>query len=114
MDPDGTDITQITEGASQVNGAAWSPDSQRIVFVYGNSTDSELYIIDRDGNTNSVVRLTSDQYNDTGPSWSPDGERIVYTSNRDGQLDLWVVNVDGTGSAQLTDDEYVDAYPDWY
>ncbi|MBN1264785.1 MAG: PD40 domain-containing protein [Anaerolineales bacterium] len=113
MNPDGSDITQITDGASPVTGAAWSPDSQRIAFIYGSSTASELYIIDRGGDTGSVVRLTSDQYNDTGPSWSPDGERIVYASNHDGQLDLWVVNADGSGAVQLTNDAFVDAYPDW-
>jgi len=113
MDPDGSNIFQVTDGANPVTGAAWSPDSQRIVFVYGSSTASELYLINRDGDTESVVRLTSDNFNDTGPSWSPDGERIVFVSNQNGQLDLWAVNVDGSGAVQLTNDPFVDAYPDW-
>lgn len=113
MNPDGSDIAQITDGADPISGASWSPDGEQIVFVYGKGAATDLYIIDKDGAVDSVVRLTSDEFSDTAPAFSPDGEQIVFASNRSGNWDLWIVNIDGSELMQLTDDEYYDSFPDW-
>ncbi len=113
MNPDGSEVTQVTDGADPVGSAAWSPDGERIVFVYGQRPATDLYIINKDGSVESVVRLTADEYTDDSPSFSPDGEQIVFSSNRSGNWDLWVVNADGTGLTQLTDDPFYDGFPDW-
>ena len=108
------EITQVTDGSSPVMQAAWSPDGETIAFIYSVGTAAELYTIARDGELNSVVRLTADNYADTGPAFSPDGSRLVYASTRNGQSDLWAVDAaDGGNPTQLTNDMYVDAYPDW-
>lgn len=49
MNPDGSEITQVTDGADPVSGAAWSPDGEQIVFVYGKGPNTDLYIINKDG-----------------------------------------------------------------
>jgi TolB protein len=72
-----------------------------------------LFIIDKDGDLESVFQLTEDEFYDNSPSWSPDGEKIVFSSDRSGLPDLWMINVDGTDPVQLTDDEYYDDFPDW-
>ena len=109
MNPDGSDITQITQSEGNKNWAEWSPDGRRIAYSY----EGDIYLINADGDPESVVRLTSDGKKNRAPSWSPDGRRIVFSSQRSGNWDLWVVNTDGSGLTQLTDDEFVDLYPNW-
>lgn len=113
MNPDGSDVTQITDSRDPVRMAVWSPEGERIAFVYGAGTMTDLYVIDKDGSADSVVRLTADSFTDDSLSWSPDGERIVFSSNRSGNWDLWLINADGTNMVQLINDAFYDAYPDW-
>ncbi|MBC8331863.1 MAG: PD40 domain-containing protein [Anaerolineae bacterium] len=113
MNPDGSEITQITDGDDPISGATWSPDGEQIVFVSGKGPNTDLYTINKDGAADSVVRLTDDEFSNTAPAYSPDGESIVFASNRSGNWDLWVVNADGSELTQLTDDEYYDGFPDW-
>ncbi len=112
MQPDGTQLKQITGGAENVTVGNWSPDGSRIVYVSGKGNTTELYIVDADGQSN-LVQLTDDDFTDDGPVFSPDGKRIVFFSNRGGNWDLWMIDVDGTNLVQLTNDAYYDAYPDW-
>jgi len=108
------DPVQITESGTPILNAAWSPDGEQIVFTYPMGEQAtDLFIIDKDGSTESVFQLTEDEDYDNSPAWSPDGEKIVFSSDRSGQPDLWMINVDGTDLVQLTDDEYYDDFPDW-
>lgn len=114
MNVDGSDPVQITESETPITNFELSPDGERIVFTYpmgGEATD--LFIIDVDGDVESVVQLTADADFDSNPSWSPSGEQIVFRSDRSGTPDLWMINVDGTELTQLTADEYYDDLPDW-
>lgn len=115
MNPDGSDIVPVTAGGAPVINASISPDGSRVAFVYpqgGKFTD--LYTIASSGALDSVVRLTKDATFDDGPCWSPDGGKIFFYSDRSGNFDLWMINADGTDPVQLTDDEYYDAYPDYW
>lgn len=109
------ELTQVTEGNASIISAAISNDGERIAFVYpqgGNFTD--MYIIDKSGGTSSVVRLTSDATRDSDPAWTPDDSQIVYSSDSSGNTDLWLIDVNGENPVQLTDDEYYDAFPDYW
>jgi Tol biopolymer transport system component len=115
MNPDGSGMTQVTNGGSPIFSAGISPDGSRIVFVYpqgGSFTD--LYAIDSSGDPNSVVHLTQDATSDNSPSWTSDGSKIIFSSDRSGNVDLWMVNSDGSDPVQLTNDEYIDTYPDYW
>ena len=115
MNADGSEITQVTESGASITNASVSPDGERIAFTYpqgGKFTD--LYVIDKDGALDSVVRLTQDATYDDGTAWSPDGQRIFFFSDRGGNYDLWMIGADGSNPVQLTDDEYYDAYPDYW
>ncbi|MCC6569641.1 MAG: PD40 domain-containing protein [Anaerolineales bacterium] len=68
MNADGTDLVNLTNklgGGDQ----AWSPDSTKIAFVSGRDGDSEIYIVDADGN--NVHQLTDNDTDDYSPVWSP-------------------------------------------
>ncbi len=112
MQADGSAITQVTDAKSPTTNADWSPDGERIAFVYGRNV-TDIYHIQKDGAVTSVVRLTADEARDDHPTWSPDGSQIVYTSNKNGNNDLWIVNADGSAPTQLTNDEFDDYYPNW-
>ncbi|HMA62248.1 MAG TPA: hypothetical protein VKP78_06305 [bacterium] len=69
-------IKQVNE----IYSASWSPDGKKIAFsgLYEGQTDLYCYMIESD----SLVRLTNDQYSDFGPSWSPNSQQIVFASAR--------------------------------
>ena len=111
MNTDGSEITRITN-TGFVTNANWSPDGSQIAFTAGVPT-TKVYIIDTDGNPDSLVTLTDDEFRNDSPAWSPDGEKVVFYSNRSGNYDLWIINTDGTDLTQLTDDPFFDLYPNW-
>jgi Tol biopolymer transport system component len=88
MDPDGSDVRQLTRNESQGENEAdegspsWSPDGRRIAFTStrdheGDGFDSEgLYVMEAPGA--GQTRLTENESGEGGPSWSPDGEWLVF------------------------------------
>lgn len=118
MNVDGSNITQITNTGVPIIDIALSSDSNRIAFTYAYlyPRAADLYIIDKDGSTDTVVQLTDDRgaaFNDS-PTWSKDGKEIFFSSNSSGNYDLWMINVDGSSPVQLTDDKYNDSFPDYW
>jgi streptogramin lyase len=107
-DPDGSDVTQLTDGANDA-WPAWSPDGTKIAFAGSNASEPcpddafyygcprDLYVVNADGTGLHLVSSGA-----SSPSWSPDGERIVFqTSGTDGGTVIAVVNADGTGQTVL-------------
>jgi dipeptidyl aminopeptidase/acylaminoacyl peptidase len=74
--------------------AAWSPDSQWIVFH--SAQDGSLYAIRSDGS--DLRRLTNEAVDDTHPSWSPDGQNLIYAAGGD----LWTLDTSGLYLPTLT------------
>lgn len=100
MNADGTDLTRLTDTPGAEREPVWSPDGQRIAFIYG-----DIYVMNADGTDRTQITNTSLGKEDI--AWSPDGQRIVFrvvfskTSNARGWV-IYVVNADGTGITQLT------------
>ena len=67
-----------------------SPDGSRIVFVSKRDGNTELYVMDADGE--NPVNLTKNRADDGNGSyaWSPDGDRIVFSSRRRVRLTVCV------------------------
>lgn len=127
MNPDGSNLRQITRSSTLKGGPSWSPDGTQMVFILiknpGSPTDPQptIGIMNADG-TNQRILTTEDRVNvrhepdgaitvletahdANAPAWSPVDNRIAFWSgieNRYGQI--WVINSDGTGSTQLTED----------
>ncbi len=83
----------------------------RIVFVIGQSSEQELYLMEADGSTR--LHLTNNLFRDGQPAWSPDGRRIAFVSDRQGNLDIFVMNANGTNVVQLTSHPADDYAPTW-
>jgi TolB protein len=110
MDPDGTNVTRLTNNAvDNVDDErpAWSPDHKRILFDSNRDRKgqlSDVYVMNADGT--GVTRVTHDLAGFNGnASWSPDGTKIVFESTGTGTSELYSMNADGSGKPiQLTND----------
>lgn len=113
INPDGTNLTRLTNDPAVDEEPAWSPDGKRIAFFSGRSGGSELYVMNADGS--NVVRLTFSGTFAESPSWSPDGTKIAYSAASNGSANLWVVspNAGGPGPTLLFEAPGWDAQPSW-
>jgi Tol biopolymer transport system component len=80
INPDGTDLFQVTNLPPATDGIAWfydySPDGKEIAFGHDMSGRLELYVINADGT--GLHQIT--QEGGAIPHWSPDGSHIVYST----------------------------------
>jgi len=98
INPDGTNVMQLTSGPDQESGPAWSPDGFKIVFSrLLASGGSKLYVMNSDGS--NQVAITNGPHA-AEASWSPDGSRIAYLSAFVNH-ELHIINTDGTDDRVL-------------
>ncbi|MCG2590291.1 TolB family protein [Rhodohalobacter sulfatireducens] len=115
-DPDGENITQITDfGVGDYWKIAISPDGTKILFVSegGGFTTSQIWVVNADGE--NLENLTNDaQRFHEFPSWSPDGSQIAYHSYvQGGEGDIFIMNADGSGKTNVTNTPTGEWWPDW-
>ncbi len=87
----------------------WSPDGTQIAFQSNRSGNTDLYVMDRDGE--EVRQITSHQAGDYYPTWTPDGKGLIFSTDRNGRaelgrqdLDVYSIDVDtGKLTALVTD-----------
>ncbi len=98
MNPDGSDVRQLTHGPELNLEPACSPDGTRIAFTaWQRSGTRQLYLIDADGS--GERQLADGPGNLAEPAWSPDGQQIAFNSEADKAF--YVINADGSGRARL-------------
>jgi Tol biopolymer transport system component len=116
MNPDGTNIRQLTFGPFSHGAGRWSPDATQIVCntEEGSTTAGLMMVVmDVDGTNRRMLRYGSEM------SWSPDGKRITFSHCPSCELYdrshyIYVINADGTNFVQLTHDRGVqDDAPAW-
>jgi dipeptidyl aminopeptidase/acylaminoacyl peptidase len=81
------------------SGPVWSPDGQRIVFIWDRAGVSNLYVSDLSGGEPRALTSETGSGVTSAPFWSRDG-KLVYFAHRG---DLWqVAAVGGTASPAWT------------
>jgi len=104
----GGDVTQLTQGAWDVTGFDWSPDSSRLVVAGNAEPNSDLqralnlYIVDMAGKRSKLVG----GFYLSAPAWSPRGDLIAFISPNGldaGLIErLWIVPSGGGNQRCLT------------
>ena len=98
MNPDGSDVLQLTSNNHLDWDPAWSPDGTRIAYTSDLDGDHEIYTMNPDGS--DVRRHTDNGAGDWAPSWTPDGSHIVFETLRGGSREHVAVRMDDPGAGQ--------------
>ncbi len=98
VDPDGTDVVNLTDTPGWDIDAVWSPDGTQIAFASERDGDPDVYVMQADGS--GVRNLTNNTAIwDSSPIWSPDGTQLLFQTDRDGNNigdELFLMNADGS------------------
>ncbi len=114
-DPDGGNLTRLTEATGYDAEGSYSPDGTRIVFCSFRDGDGEIYIMDADGKNQK--RLTTEKGYDGGPFFSPDGKKIVWRHFEDEAqkvAEVWTMDIDGANKTQVTHQKAISWAPFWH
>jgi Tol biopolymer transport system component len=115
MNPDGTQLKQLTFNTAADFSPTHSPDGQKIVFtssdVQSTNTqgDREAYLMKADGSGQQNITNTAAGIEDSQPGFSPGGKKIAFkslgtqSSNPEGDDEIYVMNTDGSSQRNLTD-----------
>lgn len=109
---------RLTENKDPEFDAAFSPDSQRLLFAFDKSSpnqgDIDVYSVALDGKNQTPCATTQNQLShEEWPSWSPDGSRFAFTSTRYGNQEICVAKADGKEETRITSDPALDCHPAW-
>jgi TolB protein len=77
---------------------AWSPDSQKLLFVALAANSSDIFSTNADGS--GISQLTANSGYNTFPSWSGNSLKIAYSSSKNRSSDdsqIFVMSDDGSG-----------------
>lgn len=105
MDPDGSDVQQITDDDAHDLYPAWSPDGESIFFAQlkpdGQSLISSLHVMAADGS--DARQLVDQTWQQVGSIvLAPDGTRLAFGAGSVDDIALYLVNDDGSGLSRLT------------
>jgi Tol biopolymer transport system component len=89
IEPDGANLTRISNASGSNTFPRWSPDMSALVFVSDRTGSSNIYIMEPNGNSQRLLTFGAGRSQNTTPAWSPDGLWIAFASDRpvSGRLD---------------------------
>lgn len=111
MEPDGTNVRQVTFDGGYDGTPALSPDRDWLAFTTRRNGDWEIYLLNVEGG--ELSNLTNHPGEDLGPSWSPDGSMLAFSSDRDGNYEIYIMDLSDRGTQRLTYHDSDDTSPAW-
>jgi TolB protein len=100
MNPDGSNITQLTFNNGVSAHPSWSFDGNKIVFTGIINGTYDIYMMNQDGS--NQTKLTNNQEVNMVPAFSPDGTKVVFESNRTGNYEIFSMDTNGGNQQRLT------------
>ena len=98
IQPDGTNLQQLTFTEGYEQSPIWSPDGSRIAYIY----EWQLYIMNADGSDNTQIDI-GDRTLRNHIDWSPDGNMIAFDDwNNAGWDDIFVLDLNTMDIMNLT------------
>lgn len=91
-------LRQLTDlGASITDGAAWSPDGERLAFSSNAPSTAGTTIFDiyeADVDSGDLTTLTGSSARSREPAWSPDGRLLAFSSDQGtpGEREIWAID----------------------
>jgi Tol biopolymer transport system component len=95
MDPDRTNLAQLTNDPDADVSPLWSPDGGRIAFASNRNGNQDIFVMNADGT--ALNRLTSGIGDEAPGAWSPDGTEIAYATD----LGVRIVKADGGNDREV-------------
>jgi len=118
MNPDGTDLVQLTDEAKDGINSDFPnifPDGKRILYI----RDANIHILDLATLTSTPVTTDGAKYSYQyyGPNLSPDGTKIVYiymlhapgSCSSCTTWEVWIMDINGQNKERITSNSYRDA-----
>lgn len=90
-----------------------SPDMRFLVFVKNGAGLNNLFVMDRNDNSQRQLTFFSDGTQLYRPRWSPDGSRIAFTVHRKDGVDIALIDRDGGNLRRLAASDGQDRDPAW-
>jgi Tol biopolymer transport system component len=97
----GNEQVNLTNHVAPDEWARFSPDGMQIIFQSKRDGNSEIYVMDTDGN--NLIRLTNHEKTDRRAEWSST-DIIAFETQRDGNWEIYRMDPDGNNKINLTND----------
>jgi len=108
--PNGVDEITITSGSH--TNPVWSPDGRWIAFSQKSDQGASDLII-TDNNTENVLTINADEFDETNFEWAPNSKHIAFASESSGNAEIYTATPDGKTVNQLTSNRVSDTLPHW-
>ena len=92
-------------------GGKASPDGQFIAATVETAGNSNIILLDRNGNL--IRSLTESPGIEVSPAWSPDSRQLVFVSDRSGSPQVFILDVASSKSRRLTYSGNYNTSPEW-
>jgi len=115
VDPNGQNLTNISNNTARDNSPVWSPDGTKIAFTsLRGGFGVQVFVMNADGSQQR--NLTPNFAGASGHTWSPDSSLVAFSGSVsvDAESDVFVVEPSANGLVNLTASEpKADQSPQW-
>lgn len=109
MNPDGSEVEQLTVNVDEDTDPEYSADGGQIVFV----REGRIYKMNADGTGEVPLTPPSENSKDYEPVWSPSGEHIAFQRFQNRAGEIFKIRSDGSDPENLTRNPRDDSDPAW-
>lgn len=101
MNPNGSNLTRLTDTPANELHPTWSPDGQQLAFISEQDDSREIYVMNADGS--GLTQLGAYAVVNGPLTWSPDSQQIAFVAEQDGKSEINLINADGSGLKRFAD-----------